>query len=96
MTEAELQDAVIELCQLKGVWWFHPHDSRRSIRGWVDLVVLGNHGALFAELKSEDGRQTMDQIRCAGRITKAGLQYRLWRPADLKDGTIAKELSAIR
>jgi hypothetical protein len=96
VTEAELQAAITEICHLKGLWWFHPHDSRRSNSGWVDLAILGNGGALFAELKSEDGRRTMAQIRCADRITKAGLQYRLWRPADLKDGTIVKELQAIR
>ncbi len=96
MTEAELQAAVTEICNAKGLWWFHPHDTRRSNSGWVDLAILGSRGALFAELKSENGRRTMDQIKCAGRIVQAGLQYRLWRPADLKDGTIAKELTAIR
>jgi hypothetical protein len=96
VTEAELQAAITEICRLKGLWWFHPYDSRRSNSGWVDLAILGKRGALFAELKSEDGRRTMEQIRCAERITKAGLQYRLWQPADLKDGTIVKELQAIR
>jgi len=96
MTEAELQDAVIGLCKLRGLEWFHAYDSRRSTSGWVDLVIAGGRGALFVELKSEDGRRSMAQIKWAHLIMRAGLQYRLWRPADLKDGTIAKELESIR
>ena len=95
MTEAQLQAAVIDLCKLRGLWWFHPYESRRSSSGWPDLVILGRQ-ALFAELKSEDGRRSMAQLRCAGRLTAAGLAYRLWRPEDLKDGTITRELEAIR
>ena len=103
MTEAELLAAVIELCEVRDLWWFHAYDSRATVRagtrpanGFVDLVLVGHAGALFVELKSADGRRSMAQIRWADRIIKAGLQYRLWRPGDYKDGTIAKELEVIR
>jgi hypothetical protein len=95
VTELELQAAVLDLCHLYRLWAYHPHDSRRSEPGWPDLVILGKT-ALFAELKSADGRRSIAQIKVAGRIAGAGLVYRLWRPADLADGTIVKELEAIR
>lgn len=95
MTEAELQAAVTGLCDDKGLWWFHAHDNPRNSSGFVDLVIVGS-SALFVELKSADGRRSMPQIRWAGRITKAGLQYRLWRPGDWDTGIIAEELEGIR
>lgn len=108
MTEAELLDAVTRKCNLWDLWWFHAYDSRRTVRGqdpservkagagWVDLVIVGRHGALFVELKSEHERRSMAQVRWADRIVKAGLQYRLWRPEDLADDTISKALQEIR
>jgi|SRR5215469_15364124 len=110
MTEAELHDEIVKLCQLRGLWWFHHYDSRQDIpgisnkteyerqqagKGWVDMVIVGS-SAIFAELKSEHERRSRAQIRWADRIVRAGLAYRLWRPEDLADGTIAKELEAIR
>lgn len=108
MSEEELLEELLKLCRLHELWWFHAYDSRRFVRGddeyqrmqagkgWVDLVLVGDHGTLFVELKSEDGRRSRAQIRWADRIVRAGLAYRLWRPDDLKDGTIAAQLEAIR
>jgi hypothetical protein len=96
MTHAELQAEVTARCDKKKLWWFHANDHPGNRRGWVDLVILGRRGGLFAELKSADGRRTVEQIRCAHHIAGAGLQYRLWHPADLDDGTIDRELEAIR
>ena len=101
MTEAQLLVEVLELCRRYGLWWFHAYDSRRLVRGdtpddrtqagkgWVDLVIVGNRGAVFAELKSETERRSMAQIKWAGRLQEAGQTYRLWRPADLDDGTLS-------
>jgi len=96
VTEAQLQDAVTDLCKLLGLWHYHPYDSSRSTSGWPDLVILGKRGAIFAELKSEDGRRSRAQVDVARRLEQAGLAYRLWRPSDLKAGIIRKELEAIR
>lgn len=108
MTEAELHQEIVKLCQLRGLWWFHSYNSERDVqgsdeyqrqasgKGFTDVVIVGFHGALFVEEKSEDGRRSRAQIRWAERIVRAGLRYRLWRPVDLKDGTIAAELEAIR
>lgn len=103
MTHDELVDEITKRCdeatERAGsgyLWWFHANDHPRNRRGWVDLVILGPHGALFVEVKSADGRRTMAQIRCAERLTRVGFQYRLWHPSDLADGIIDRELKAIQ
>ena len=111
MSEDELLTEVLELCHRYDLWWFHAYDSRRDVRGackndeycrtragkgWVDLVIVGRHGTLFAELKSEHERRSKAQIRWAERIVLAGNTYRLWRPEDLDNKTIAIELERIR
>jgi hypothetical protein len=93
VNHAALQKAVTDLCDRYGLWWHHETDSRKSRAGWVDLVILGEDKSLFVELKSEDGRRTRKQRDCAGQLIHAGLQYRLWRPADL--GEIEHELNAM-
>lgn len=95
MTEAELQAEIVSLCKQLGLLTFHHADSRRSQSGWPDLVIIGWHGARFAELKSADGRRSLAQIACARQLEEAGLAYRLWRPADWPD-IITRELESIR
>jgi hypothetical protein len=94
--EAELLAAVTGRCEDLGLLWHHSPDSRRDRPGFPDLVIAGTRGVLFTELKSDDGRRSLAQIKWAGRLAHAGLTYRLWRPADLKDGTIGAALEAIR
>lgn len=96
MTEAELQREVIDLVAcMPGLWCYHAHDHPRNKPGWPDLVILGR-GALFVELKSEDGRRSLAQVEVASRIAAAGLTYRLWRPSDWSSGLIRAELEALR
>jgi hypothetical protein len=97
---------VTEECQHLGLWWLYvpatitppeirPRDRWRaqgSSAGWPDLVILGARAALFAELKSDDGRRDLAQIDLACRLTGAGLTYRLWRTADWDAGIIEHEL----
>lgn len=95
MTEAELQHAVEDLADKLGIWWWHERDSRRSRSGWVDLVLLGWHGALFAELKAPGGTRSARQLIVAELLIAAGLSYRVWQPRDWWEGTIEAELKAI-
>lgn len=95
MTEAELQQQIIADCHSRGLWALHVPDSRRLPAGWVDLIILGRRGSLFVELKSTDGRRSLDQIRVARQLEQAGLTYRLWRPHDYCTGKILAELDLI-
>lgn len=64
-------------------------------KGWPDRLLIGQHGSLWAELKSEFGRATRDQLAFGQRLQDAGGTWFLWRPSDLIDGTIERELGRI-
>lgn len=83
MTERELSEAVVHLAKLGGWWLFHPHDSTRSTPGWPDLVLLRPPSALFVELKTDQGRLRAEQVEVLERLSKCGLDVRVWRPCDL-------------
>ena len=97
MGEATFQVAVIQLAQMYGWSYYHTHDSRRSVKGFPDLLLAHpEHGQIFAELKTDTGRLTPAQIAWAELLQAAegkpfGARYRLWRPRDLD--AIASELA---
>jgi hypothetical protein len=95
MTEEQLQAAVIDICKLYGLRWYHPYDSRRSVRGYPDLTICGTT-IIFRELKREDGRCTPAQNEWGKAIDLAGHDWGVWRPSDLRSGRIQKELEAVR
>jgi hypothetical protein len=78
-----------------GLWGFHVADARRSPAGWPDWVILGGAGSLFRELKSERGQLSIDQRRVGSMLTRAGLDWAVWRPRDLISGVIAAQLTRI-
>ena len=96
MKEAHLQGAVIDMCRLLSVAWYHAYSSRRSVPGWPDLALCGSRGFLLRELKTETGRLTDDQNRWGLMLRSAGISWDVWRPDDLHSGRIQRELEAIR
>jgi hypothetical protein len=98
VTEAQFEDAVARLCQLRGVLRFHVIDSRRvvTLKGWPDDVLIGRRGILWRELKTECGELSPEQRTVGRALVQAGADWKVWRPADLDDGTITRELEAIR
>jgi hypothetical protein len=75
-----------------GLWGYHPLNSVGSEKGWVDWVILGPAGAIFAELKSQYGKPSSEQIQVGYMLRRAGLRYVLWRPSDYYAGTIEQAL----
>lgn len=96
MSEAELQQCVADACSRLGLLHYHSHDSRRSEPGFPDSVIIGPGGILFRELKSRDGTLRPEQRRWGSRITQAGGDWSTWRPRDWEDGTILRQLQALR
>jgi hypothetical protein len=95
MTERDLQDRVRKMCGQLGLAVQHIEDSRRCwLPGWPDLSIFGT-SAIFAELKRQDEDLTPQQRKVGRVIASAGLRWVCWKPADLLDGTIAFELTAI-
>lgn len=96
MKEAHIQGAVIDMCRLFGVAWYHAYSSRRSIPGWPDLALCGSRGFLLRELKAAGGRCTTGQQQWGLMLRAAGVSWDVWRPDDLHSGRIQRELEAIR
>jgi hypothetical protein len=96
MTERQLQGAVIDMCRLFCVAWYHPYSSRRSVPGWPDLALCGTRGFRLRELKTETGKLTPEQEEWGVMLRNAGVSWDVWRPVDLHSGRVQAELEAIR
>lgn len=107
MNETELLFAVVDLLD-EVTWvrrasgelaWHHCIDSRDCIgtRGLPDLIIIGEHGIIFAELKTEYADLNAHQDFWAWILSHHGqVVYALWRPSDLASGRIRRELEEIR
>lgn len=93
MSERDLQDAVIKLAKLLGFLSYHTYDSRKSTKGFPDLVLVHKwSGALlFIELKSATGRVTDEQDEWLRALAVRGVAF-VWRPEHLTDGSIERAL----
>lgn len=107
MTESELQKAVIDMARLFGlrVAHFRPALSQSGRwhtavaadgKGYPDLTIVGPGGILFRELKTDRGAIRPEQKQWLATLGFAGANAGVWRPANLHDGTIERELRAVR
>lgn len=93
MREEDLQSSVIEMAKHRGWKFYHPYDSRRSVAGWPDLVLVRGDRTLFRELKREKGYPTPDQREWLAALEQAGNDVGVWKPRHWFDRTIEKELA---
>lgn len=93
MTEAQFQSAIITLATRLGWMHYHTHDSRRSVPGFPDLVLVHpiKRRTLFRELKAMKGRVSAAQVQWLDALASAGQDAGVWRP-DMWTA-IVKELS---
>jgi hypothetical protein len=85
LTEEQFQQQVTDLCDQLRLKWHHETDSRRTTEGWLDLVICGPGGVIFAELKREKGSRTSKaQLAWIKALEEAGAEVYLWRPSDLE------------
>jgi hypothetical protein len=89
--EANLKKLLDDL----NLFGYHTRNSIGSAKGWPDWTILGPNGSLFRELKTERGTLTVEQRRVGSKLTGAGLNWAVWRPADLINGIIARQLARI-
>lgn len=96
MSEATLQRNILSLATVSLDWLaYHTHDSRRSQPGFPDLVLVSNtqKRLIFAELKTERGRQSIEQKQWERHLREAGHgEYYLWRPTHWLSGEIGSIL----
>ena len=72
-----------------GVWKLQP-----VVSGVPDLLVITGDGkVLFRELKVRDGRLSELQEEFHEKLARHGNDVSVWRPKDLADGTILREVN---
>jgi hypothetical protein len=94
ISETAWQEQVIDLAHTLG--WRHMFVRRSigkgrkwttatNVPGWPDLTLWseGRTRVIFAELKSESGKPSPDQIAVLRSLTNAGCETAIWRPSDL-------------
>lgn len=82
MSERELQDAVLELAVMLGYLAYHTFDSRKSVAGFPDLVIVGHGRSIFIELKSAKGPVRPAQREWLSALASAGQEVHVVRPDD--------------
>lgn len=98
--ERLFQDQVSQMARAQGWLVFHaapfqvrPGVWRTSGKGFPDLTMVCpfGRGVIFAELKTETGRMSEEQIDWGTALVKSGAEYYVWKPKDLEK--IAKRLT---
>jgi Holliday junction resolvase len=84
MTEREFQREILKLAKLLGWRYYHTYDSRRSNKGFPDLVLVKGERVIFAELKSEKGKVKPEQVEWLEAIDNTPAEAYLWRPSELQ------------
>lgn len=95
MREAEFERRVLQLAARYHLFVYHPHMPLYDNPGWPDLAIIGSRAALFRELKADRGVLTRAQQDVGERMRAAGLDWDVWRPADLSSDRIDEELAAL-
>jgi hypothetical protein len=94
MKHLELQRAVWRIIKEKRLYAYEARDSRRAVRGWPDITVIGTR-LLYREMKTGGGKLTSEQRHVGYLLQAAGQDWAVWRECDLVSGRIARELGSI-
>jgi hypothetical protein len=95
MGEDELQRRVLAMASELGWLAYHTRFSVGSQAGFPDLVLVHTkrRRVLYRELKRQRTTPTARQQAWLDALTQAGQDAGVWRPLDLVDGSIARELA---
>ena len=86
MSEKRLQGTVIEYAKALGWAYYHPFDSRRSVKGWPDLILVRGTRIVAAELKRQGGRTTPEQVAWLDMLDATGkVETYVWRPSNINE-----------
>jgi hypothetical protein len=85
VNEAAWQQQVIDLATLYGWEHYHSFDSRRSVPGWPDLVLVRPPELVIVELKTDTGRLTAPQRNWLALLSGCGAETHVWRPSDFDE-----------
>lgn len=103
LSEAELQQSVVQMAHLYG-WLVHHGRPARTANGWCtpitgdvgfpDLVLVREGIIIFCELKSAEGRISTQQKKWLEQLSNNhSVRAVVWRPRDWFSGEITEILS---
>jgi len=95
LNEAQLLREVLGVAAKHKVLAYHSYGPPVSTKGFPDLVIVGEHGVIFAELKSDDGETSAEQDLWIWTLAAAGFPCQLWRPEDLDSGEIEQLIRSV-
>jgi hypothetical protein len=100
MKESELLSQVLYLAWKYDVLAYHCYDSRVVTEaGFPTTYVLSSRTrTIFVELKIDDkskGYLKPEQREYRDRLQAAGMEWYLWRPEQLEDGTIEQMIERL-
>lgn len=102
MSEAQLQDSVLELARRLryrvahfgvaqvGGRWVTPVQADGA--GWPDLALARPGRFLVAELKSAKGKLSGEQQDWLSVLARAGVEIHVWYPHDWQSGLVERVL----
>jgi hypothetical protein len=82
LTEARFMAQVVEYARLMGWRTYHTRRSEGSEAGFPDLVLVRRPRIVWAELKSERGKATPQQLVWLLELLECRQEVYLWRPED--------------
>lgn len=94
MNHAQLQAGIVALALELGLHCHHC-PMLTSSPGFPDLVIIGDRGVLWRELKVPPDRLTSEQRALGYRLLAASQDWAVWMPGDWDSGWIEHELLAV-
>lgn len=88
-SEIDLQTHILLLARHLGFLAYHTHDSRRSEKGFPDLVLVKEGRLIFAELKRQKGTYGPGQEDWLKALDSTCAEVYTWRPLDWFEGRIS-------
>lgn len=82
ISETAFMNTVIQAAEALGWQVYHTHDSRRSQKGFPDVVMIRRGRLVVVELKTEKGVVTREQQAWLELFRSAGVPAYVWRPSD--------------
>lgn len=105
MTGTELEQNIVDTAHIYGYIAFHQRPGLNRDGSWTsaikydgkgfpDLVLAGDKGILFIEVKGDGDKVRPDQEKWLTALRRGGARVHVWTPAEWHSGYITKALAA--
>ena len=82
LSENQFMQMVIDYAKLHQWFIYHTHDSRRSVAGFPDLVLVRPPKIIVAELKVGQNQPTPEQNLWLNLFEECGVPAYVWRETE--------------